>query len=183
MSAGLEDSAVGARFEVRVQGREEAFVGELFAYDSGSGMVAFQSTTGFPKRDIIMVREDSITSLVHLSPGPEAGDEGALREAHLGLNVTPVETIRSREAAGIRADMAEAAKIGVGVSTRAQAVFDVLSKTMPASWDGTDIKVLDVTISSPYNPEDATGPNAKSRNRIQLILNKEKDRIEKIANQ
>ncbi|KNC54062.1 uncharacterized protein AMSG_09727 [Thecamonas trahens ATCC 50062] len=157
-----------------------AYSGELFTYDARSGMVVFQDASRFPKRKLVLLREEAIASMVLLAPPPEglADSLGALHAAHMATVHTPPETIRKRETAALRADYAEADKIGVGVSARAQAVFNVLAKTGPAKWDGEVIRIHDVTIAPPYAPDDAQGPNARSRDRIRLILNKEKAKID-----
>ena len=50
---------------------------------------------------------------------------------------------------------AEDSRRGKGVSKEAQEIFDALSRTLPAQWDGENIIVLgQVLIAKPYRVED-----------------------------
>ncbi|KAG0292652.1 hypothetical protein BGZ96_003866 [Linnemannia gamsii] len=65
-----------------------------------------------------------------------------------------LDKIQQREQQAIREAQAAAARIGVGVSTIGQDIFDALSKTLPCRWHKDQIVVMDeVIISSPYEPE------------------------------
>ncbi|KAJ3054940.1 hypothetical protein HK097_000297 [Rhizophlyctis rosea] len=67
----------------------------------------------------------------------------------------PPEKLAAREAQAVRAEQEKAAKIGVGVSSEAQQLFDAISKTYPTLWRGKDIVIMDeVIISAPYTLED-----------------------------
>mmetsp|Transcript_57889 Transcript_57889/g.134873 ORF Transcript_57889/g.134873 Transcript_57889/m.134873 type:complete len:185 (-) Transcript_57889:52-606(-) len=74
----------------------------------------------------------------------------------------------------------ESKRYGVGVTEHAQEIFDALSKTMEAEWDGEDIKVLGVRISKPYDPfRNVTGGDDQARERVQKVLQNELGRLSK----
>eukprot|EP00406_Dinophysis_acuminata_P065987 CAMPEP_0179281462 /NCGR_PEP_ID=MMETSP0797-20121207/37164_1 /TAXON_ID=47934 /ORGANISM="Dinophysis acuminata, Strain DAEP01" /LENGTH=192 /DNA_ID=CAMNT_0020990167 /DNA_START=50 /DNA_END=628 /DNA_ORIENTATION=- len=64
----------------------------------------------------------------------------------------------------------EAKRYGVGVTEHAQEVYDALSKTMEAEWDGEDIKVFGVKVTKPYAPNCCTGGDDQARDRVQKVL-------------
>jgi len=68
----------------------------------------------------------------------------------------------------------EAKRYRVGVAEHAQEVFDALNKTMEASWDGEDIKVLGVKITKPYDPmKNISGGDTAAQERIRKVLQAE----------
>ncbi|CAO2841816.1 unnamed protein product [Amaranthus hypochondriacus] len=87
-------------------------------------------------------------------------------------------SLQAREEAAIRQAEVEAERIGVGVTTEAQSIFDALSKTLPVHWDKTVIVVMDqVRVSSPYNPESVTGGTPAANDRVRKVLELERKRL------
>lgn len=104
---------------------------------------------------------------------------------------------RERLERAVHAAAARAAKIGVGVSKRAQAAFDALDKTLPCAWGGgkgegagaakkTDIVVLgEVVVRGPeYSSESAAtveGVAAKASSqtleRVRMVLDAARDEL------
>jgi len=75
---------------------------------------------------------------------------------------------------------AEAKRYGVGVTEHAQEVFDALSKTMDASWDGEDIEVLGIKVVKPYDPvRNIIGDNEQVVERVRKVLQSELSRRKK----
>ncbi|KAK3242751.1 hypothetical protein CYMTET_47569 [Cymbomonas tetramitiformis] len=94
----------------------------------------------------------------------------------------PVDEVRclQRETAAVKAAEEDAKKIGVGVSEVAQHIFDGLAKTLPCKWEGKSIIVMDeVVITEPYTPEHAKGPNQQVLQRVQKVLEGERQRVER----
>ncbi|KAF9099105.1 hypothetical protein BGX29_007298 [Mortierella sp. GBA35] len=91
-----------------------------------------------------------------------------------------LDKIQQREQQAIREAQAAAARIGVGVSTIGQDIFDALSKTLPCRWHKDQIIVMDeVIISSPYEPENCKA-NASSSYilaRVKKVLEGERLRM------
>ncbi|KAF9177324.1 hypothetical protein BGZ51_007180 [Haplosporangium sp. Z 767] len=73
-----------------------------------------------------------------------------------------LDKIQQREQQAFREAQAAAARIGVGVSSIGQDIFDALSKTLPCRWANDQIVVMDeVIIAPPYEPENCKA-NASS---------------------
>lgn len=64
------------------------------------------------------------------------------------------------------------AKVGVGVTKEAQQLFDVLCKTMPCTWQGRSIVVMDsVVVEPPYLVENVTSTGEKyALERVKKVL-------------
>ena len=96
---------------------------------------------------------------------------------------------RERLERAVHAAATRAAKIGVGVSRRAQAAFDALDKTLPCAWGGSNggsIVVLgEVVVEGPgYSSESASvveGAAAKASSRtlerVRMVLDSAKDEL------
>ncbi|OAQ28534.1 hypothetical protein K457DRAFT_138630 [Linnemannia elongata AG-77] len=91
-----------------------------------------------------------------------------------------LDKIQQREQQAIREAQAAAARIGVGVSTIGQDIFDALSKTLPCRWHKDQIVVMDeVIISSPYEPDNckANASAAATLARVKKVLEGERLRM------
>jgi hypothetical protein len=113
---------------------------------------------------------------------------------------------KEREARALRQAQADLAKVGVGVTREAQALFDALAKTMPCEWvvgagggagaGGSaatppqhtgEIAVLDcVVVRPPYRPADCAAlPSAEARaaaaagalDRVKKVLGAARERL------
>ena len=71
------------------------------------------------------------------------------------------------------------AKVGVGVSARAQTIFDAIDATLACRWDGSTIVVLDeVHIAEPYGPEQCTSSGKPQMlARVKMVLQHQLDRM------
>lgn len=68
------------------------------------------------------------------------------------------------------------------LASDAQEVFDALSKTMEASWEGEDILVLGVRITKPYDPQTCiSGKDTQVVERVTKVLQNELARRKKVA--
>lgn len=66
--------------------------------------------------------------------------------------VTDASRLRAEQDRIFRKRQDEFANIGVGVSATAQAVYDVLAKTLPCKWDNDAIIIFDaVRLAPPYD--------------------------------
>ncbi|CAI0386092.1 unnamed protein product [Linum tenue] len=87
--------------------------------------------------------------------------------------------ILDREELALRQAEADAERIGVGVTTEAQGIFDALSKTLPVRWDKTSIVVMnEVRVSSPYLPENVIGGTPAANDRVKKVLELERRRLQ-----
>lgn len=60
--------------------------------------------------------------------------------------------------------------MGEGVSVLAQHMYDAINKTMPCSWDGSVIVVLDeVRVAPPYTPSTCTTKNPRDTTTMQRV--------------
>ncbi|KAL8161601.1 hypothetical protein V2J09_013090 [Rumex salicifolius] len=104
----------------------------------------------------------------------KAEDPLDLKNCYLDLN-----TLLAREDSAIRQAELEAERIGVGVTSEAQTIFDALSRTHPVRWDKTTIVVMnEVRVSSPYLPESVTGGTHAANDRVRKVLELERKRLQ-----
>ncbi|KAG0366288.1 hypothetical protein BGZ54_005568 [Gamsiella multidivaricata] len=91
-----------------------------------------------------------------------------------------LDKIQQREQQAIREAQAAAARIGVGVSSIGQDIFDALSKTLPCRWAKDSIVVMDeVIIAPPYEPENckANASSSYTLARVKKVLEGERMRL------
>lgn len=82
-----------------------------------------------------------------------------------------LEKLQVRERNAVRAMEESIAKIGVGVSERAQTIFDALAKTLPCRWEGEAIVIMEeVRISPPYKLENIVGSSTASLQHVRKVL-------------
>ncbi|OZJ06725.1 hypothetical protein BZG36_00388 [Bifiguratus adelaidae] len=92
-----------------------------------------------------------------------------------------LDRVRAREAAAVKEAQQRLARIGEGVTTEAQDIFDALSKTLPCRWAKDSIVVLDeVIISPPYDVANckANASSSASLARVKKVLEGEKKRLQ-----
>ncbi|KAG0252464.1 hypothetical protein BG011_006950 [Mortierella polycephala] len=91
-----------------------------------------------------------------------------------------LDKIQQREQQAVRDAQAAAARIGVGVSSIGQDIFDALSKTLPCRWANDQIVVMDeVIIAPPYEPENckANASSSYTLARVKKVLEGERMRL------
>eukprot|EP00929_Paragymnodinium_shiwhaense_P068250 TRINITY_DN34300_c0_g1_i1.p1 TRINITY_DN34300_c0_g1~~TRINITY_DN34300_c0_g1_i1.p1 ORF type:complete len:182 (-),score=32.05 TRINITY_DN34300_c0_g1_i1:92-637(-) len=167
------DSLLGAHIRVVTVFGEE-IEGELFCCDTVSSNTVIlcqrlaNGNVNYKWTKANIIRE------VHAVTGPS----GSAVEEWL----PHVDLRRVEERAKKLEDEAQASvsRYGVGVTEHAQDIFDALSKTMGASWDGEDIKVFGVRISKPYDPKTCvSGGDDQAQERVRKVLQGELARLSK----
>mmetsp|Transcript_81762 Transcript_81762/g.226480 ORF Transcript_81762/g.226480 Transcript_81762/m.226480 type:complete len:183 (-) Transcript_81762:58-606(-) len=165
------ENLLGSRIRMVTTFGEE-IEGELFCVDiSGSNSVVIcqrleNGNVNYKWAKTNIIRE------VRASDGPPAG---AIEDWLPSVDLRQIESRAKKLEDEARED---AKRYGVGVTEHAQEVFDALSKTMEAEWDGEDIKVLGVRISKPYDPSrNVTGGDEQARERVQKVLQNELGRL------
>ncbi|KAJ2077965.1 hypothetical protein H4R24_004803 [Coemansia sp. RSA 988] len=153
--------------------------GLLFTYDVYSGVVALVSACadaeGSERKQVHLVKAANISDVRVLSK-----EESVLSDIP-EINVVPVAAIEARKQRALAQERERASRIGVGVSDRAQSIFEALSKTMPCRWENDRIVVLDeVIIESPYTVESCreVSSAAFSLSRVKKVLQGELSRLE-----
>eukprot|EP00168_Porphyra_purpurea_P001782 TRINITY_DN120_c1_g1_i1.p1 TRINITY_DN120_c1_g1~~TRINITY_DN120_c1_g1_i1.p1 ORF type:complete len:291 (+),score=122.97 TRINITY_DN120_c1_g1_i1:71-874(+) len=76
----------------------------------------------------------------------------------------------------------ERARVGVGVGAEGQAVYDALAKTLPVSWQGTTITILDTLhLPPPYTPAAlrpvSAGGAVDELARVRMVLTNERAKL------
>ncbi|XP_062159511.1 uncharacterized protein LOC133866868 [Alnus glutinosa] len=170
-STNPEDFVVGCVLSIKTTLGDE-FEGQVIAFDRYSNILVLQegSKQG-PRRNIRLLKATYIKEFSLLS---QAEDPLDIKKCYLDLN-----SLQAREDLAIRQAEAEAERIGVGVTSEAQNLFDALSKTLPVRWDKTAIVVMnEVRVSSPYLPECVSGGTPAANDRVKKVLEFEKKRLQ-----
>mmetsp|Transcript_23748 Transcript_23748/g.68694 ORF Transcript_23748/g.68694 Transcript_23748/m.68694 type:complete len:188 (-) Transcript_23748:59-622(-) len=170
MTTEGELGALGARLRIVTNFNEE-IEGELFCLDMGTSnsvnsvVVCTRNESG--NTDYVWLKTNIIQE-VSAIVGPPAGAADDF-PPHVDLRQLDAMAKKAEDQAA-----ADARRYGVGVSEHAQEVFDAVSKTMEASWDGEDIVVFGVRISKPYDPlKNINGEDSKAVERVTKVLQNE----------
>ncbi|PRQ30947.1 putative Anticodon-binding domain-containing protein [Rosa chinensis] len=166
-AAAAEELAVGCFVSIKTTLGDD-FQGQVITFDCPSNILILQEgLKGGPKRNIRLLKANYIKELSYLG---QAEDPLDIKNCYLDLN-----SLRAREESAIRQAEAECERIGVGVTSQAQNIFDALSKTLPVRWDKTVIVVMnEVRVSSPYLPESVSGGTPAANDRVKKVLELEK---------
>ncbi|KAF8390362.1 hypothetical protein HHK36_024887 [Tetracentron sinense] len=165
-SSSSEEFAVGCILTIKTTLGEE-FEGQIITYDRPSNILGSKSG---PRRNLRLLKVNYIKEFTFLS---QAEDPLDLKKCFLDLN-----SLHAREESAIRQAEMEAERIGVGVTTEAQSIFDALSKTLPVRWDKTVIVVMnEVRVSSPYLAENVSGGTPAANDRVKKVLEFERKRL------
>ncbi|CAM6087747.1 unnamed protein product [Calypogeia fissa] len=165
------DFVVGCRLAIKTTLGDD-FEGHVLTYDKSSNVVVLQeSGSSGPRRNLRFLKANYIKDLTHLGQVDEPFD---VRAQYLDIS-----SLRSREEAAIRQAEAEAERIGVGVSTEAQDIFDALSKTLPVRWEKMSIVVMnEVRVHQPYLPDNVIGGTPAANDRVRKVLELERQRLQ-----
>lgn len=124
--------------------------GTLFTACPLTNLLALSPTS--PSTTTHILPLSSIHSFTLLAPPPTH------QHQHQPLAPLPTNALLTRAQNAVTKLQQEAKKRNKNVSKEAQEIFDALSRTMPARWEGKDIVVLDaVVVGAPYRGEDCKG--------------------------
>ncbi|EFH65020.1 hypothetical protein ARALYDRAFT_476146 [Arabidopsis lyrata subsp. lyrata] len=70
-------------------------------------------------------------------------------------------------------------KIGFGVTSEAQKIFDAISKTLPIRWDSKDMLVMgEVIVRSPYHSDCVFGGTRAVNDRVKTVLEQVRKKLQ-----
>lgn len=166
-----EEFAVGCLLSIKTTLGDE-FDGQVMAFDRFTNMLVLQEgLKSGPRRNIRLLNANYIKDFSFLGQAEDPLDP---KKSFLDLN-----RLQAREHLAVRQAEADAQRIGVGVTTEAQNIFDALSKTLPVRWDKTVIVVMnEVRVSSPYLPESVSGGTPAANERVKKVLEFERKRLQ-----
>ncbi|GAV83717.1 AD domain-containing protein, partial [Cephalotus follicularis] len=171
-----EEFAVGCLLSIKTTLGDE-FQGQVLNFDRQSNILVLHILLYFgglkhgPRRNIRLLKVNYIKELLVLG---QAEDPLDINKCFIDL-----ASLQAREELAIRLAEADAERIGVGVTSEAQSIFDALSKTLPVRWDKTAIVVMnEVRVSSPYLPESVIGGTPSANKRVKKVLVLERKRLQ-----
>lgn len=170
-ASNAEDFAVGCFLSIKTSLGDE-FEGQIITFDRPSNILVIQEgSKAGPRRNIRLLKANYIKEFSFLGRAEDPLDP---KKCYVDLN-----SLQAREESALRQAEAESERIGVGVTTEAQNIFDALSKTLPVRWDKTAIVVMnEVRVSSPYLPESVSGGTAAANDRVKKVLEFERKRMQ-----
>ncbi|XP_039684549.1 uncharacterized protein [Medicago truncatula] len=166
-----EAFVVGCLLSIRTTFGEE-FEAQVVTFDHSSNILGLmEGSKDAPLRKIRLLNTDYIQDFTFLGQHEDPLDP---RNFYVDLN-----DLQAREELAIRQAEADAERIGVGVTSEAQNIFDALSKTLPVRWDKTVIVVMnEVRISSPYHPDCVNGGAPAANDRVKKVLEMLRKRLQ-----
>ncbi|XP_073010252.1 uncharacterized protein [Typha latifolia] len=167
-----EEFAIGCLLSIRTTLGDE-FDGQIITFDRASNIVVIQEGTSKAgsRKNIRLIKANYIKDFTVLGRGEDPLDP---KKCFVDLG-----GVQAREEAALRQAEIEAERIGVGVTAKAQSIFDALSKTLPVRWDKTDIVVMnEVRVCSPYLPENVNGGTPAANDRVKKVLDFERKRLQ-----
>ncbi|GAA5932896.1 hypothetical protein JCM1841_005188 [Sporobolomyces salmonicolor] len=156
--------------------------GSLFTYDASTSYVvlsrpsASSSSSDPPtasKRAYHLVKTSQIKSVAVVSLAPDSSLPSPSAPLRSGVSPSPSDLGARVERAVADDKKARARLGGPGVSEEAQALFDLMGRTMPVRWAATSIVVMDeVVIAAPYQAENVKGAkgSAERVERVRKVL-------------
>ncbi|GAA0163738.1 hypothetical protein LIER_39650 [Lithospermum erythrorhizon] len=167
-----EEFAVGCLLSIKTTFGEQ-FQAQIITFDRPSNLLiqeGIKSVAG-PKRNIRLLKANYIKEFTFLGQGDDPLD---ITKCFVDLNA-----LQAREESAIRQAEMDAERIGVGVTSEAQSIYDALSKTLPVRWDKSVIVVMnEVRVASPYLPESVKGGTAAANERVRKVLELERKRLQ-----
>lgn len=166
----VTEAMIGARVSLKTTLGEDC-EGVVFTYDSESSTVVLQQGEASTFRVVKTGCIAQLTVLAEAAPRP--GSEDRPRPP---LPTVSLETVRTREDRAVQKAKDDAKVINPKVSTRDQAIFHALHKTMPCDWreGGGKQAILvfdEVLIVPPYTVDDCKGKDGSSvLDRVQKVL-------------
>ncbi|ODV89058.1 hypothetical protein CANCADRAFT_45530 [Tortispora caseinolytica NRRL Y-17796] len=141
---------VGAEVELTVVGSQIPLKGKVYAYDEDTNTVAISQGLDFQIVQLTQVEAVKSLSAPKLEP----------IESPLPIDLQSMQNSFTKRALP-----------SIPVSTRAARVYETVSKTMPTTWDGVNIRVLDVvTVAPPYKEAVSAERDHQASKRVQTII-------------
>ncbi|KAF8039951.1 hypothetical protein BT93_B2232 [Corymbia citriodora subsp. variegata] len=170
-AANSDDFAIGCFLSIQTTFGDE-FEAQVVAFDAPSNILVLQEgSKAGSRRNLRLLKADYIKHFTFLRHGEDPLDPS---KCYIDLGA-----LRAREQSALRQAEAEAEKIGVGVTSEAQSIFDALSKTLPVRWDKSIIVVMnEVRVCSPYVPESVSGGTPSANERVKKVLELERKRLQ-----
>ncbi|KAJ2072004.1 hypothetical protein GGH13_002974 [Coemansia sp. S155-1] len=197
-------SLVGARIRITLPSGSD-IEGLVYTYDVYSGVVALISALtsddlpdlqniagaspsvggGRQRAQIHLVKAANIKAVEVLAAQTEAAN-GEKEDKFAMPEVRAVDTsvAEARKQRALIQAQERAQRIGVGVSDKAQSIFEALSRTLPCRWSRDSIIVLDeVSIEPPYSVDSCRElqPASFSLQRVKKVLQGELSRMDRVA--
>jgi len=184
--------AIGSRVRITTAAPTSSTIeGTLFTADPVTNLVAINAspapstatTTPLPSGSYRIIPISQIANFQILSL-PTNGTT-SFTTAIPALRQLDLNALRAREAAAIRKAHESLARRGPkGTTKEAQDIFDAISRTHPARWQGTSMLVSDsVLIEKPYHPDNVKmapggGGPAGGVERIKKVLKMEREKLD-----
>eukprot|EP01087_Luapelamoeba_hula_P017676 TRINITY_DN5594_c0_g1_i4.p1 TRINITY_DN5594_c0_g1~~TRINITY_DN5594_c0_g1_i4.p1 ORF type:complete len:203 (-),score=47.29 TRINITY_DN5594_c0_g1_i4:226-834(-) len=191
-SEGGEAWAVGTRLRLQTLSSDSVIEGEVYSHDTATGVLVLQvwpgstthtssthtSTTSPHDLNPITQNKKSyrILNVAHLRNVHSASSTNTPSTPSTLRPVRPIDVQRigAKEAQALAEAQRDVERIGIGVGSAAQRIFNALSKTLPCKWDKDTIVVFDdLRINPPYRVEDVRGgPKTIDRelNRVKQVV-------------